>query len=132
MDASETTQKPPNRYVGVINGVWYLLDGDMKSTGTVFSVAPQVALGSPVDALSDCGNRNRKPQNDVTAGPEPCNLQGDRTISESFSRESGFPLRAGHPDLWNLLTTGTCLEGTSYPPKWWSLGMPSAESDTPW
>jgi hypothetical protein len=31
-----------------------------------------------------------------------------------FYRDGAEPLRAGHPDLWNLLVAGTCLEGSVF------------------
>ena len=35
-----------------------------------------------------------------------------------FPRDGAEPLRAGHPDLWQLLVAGTCLEGSTFRSGW--------------
>ncbi len=132
---SDECQEPRAQYVGVLNGVWYRMDAGKSISGGGFRLAPDdmpppavaahlisglsaqsfpthakpepivVALSGSLDAADGV------PVAEMTAGQ---GTEGLEKAVKPFQRESAEPLRAGHPDLWNLLVAGTPLEGSVF------------------
>jgi hypothetical protein len=122
------------RYLGVLNGVWYGMDANSDSSGGIFKLSQQDVPSPAVARLMPGMARSsvaapREPVSAVVEPPEADDVE-DWPVSETgvedegsetpekpvkpFYRESAEPLRAGHPDLWNLLVAGTCLEGSIF------------------
>jgi hypothetical protein len=123
------------QYVGVLNGVWYRMDAGKHASAGAFRLAPDDVPPPAVAARLIAGlNTHSFP---APAKPEPVVValsgslavadgvpaeemiagQGTETqakVVKPFHRESAEPLRAGHPDLWNLLVAGTSLEGSTF------------------
>lgn len=125
----------PARYLSILNGVWYRVDASMVSSGRVFRLAPQdiqsaAAMGRLVpDTTIHPFAAHREAIPTVVAPPiaadsersaraepnvEEVHTEIQEKAAKLFTRESGEPLCAGHPDLWNLLVAGTCLEGSTF------------------
>ena len=131
-------QERSSHYVAVLNGRWYRIDGDMNSsvelfrTGTPDWHAPpaQVPAASrpetAVDADLPAARRDAVPAETAASVTIQAKRSRLRIITEDagaemqqnrkrpFNRDSADSLRAGHPDLWNLLVAGTCLEGSMF------------------
>jgi hypothetical protein len=132
--SSDKCHEQTARYLGVLNGVWYGMDANGKSSGGIFKLAqhdvpsPAVARLMPgMTRSSDAPPRGPAaaavyPQKatdveDLPATETSVEDVGSETPEKPvkpFYRDSAEPLRAGHPDLWNLLVAGTCLEGSIF------------------
>ena len=123
------------QYVVVLNGIWYRMDASGDSPGGLSRLAPQEM--PPPAAPGDETPPKRKASfaarsKAVRSSPAPYNVAGSQSFQSSqitvddamsqpreqagkpFYRDGAEPLRAGHPDLWNLLVFGTSLEGTDF------------------
>jgi hypothetical protein len=132
---SDECREPRPQYVGVLNGVWYRMDAGKHTSGGVFRLAPEDMPPPAVAARLLPGlsthsfPTHAKPEPMVVAlsgsldaaddAPAAVMIAAQGTESQEravkpFQRESAEPLRAGHPDLWNLLVAGTSLEGSTF------------------
>jgi hypothetical protein len=118
---SAHTSEQSFQYVGILNGVMYRID---PSSGRSLEPVPgsqpfrprpdhlvdgpSAPFGAPVPVVRPA------PVARVPAVVEPVPVAPAVLVSDLFHRSGAEPLRAGHPDLWALLVTGTCLEGTSF------------------
>ncbi len=122
-------------YFGIINGIMYRIDAITGSSERMSGLAPLEIPRAPVANHSLSGtSRYPLAENPVpppptaasSVAPRACRLACLQPIAEEtrrereeraaalFDRDGAEPLRAGHPDLWNLLVTGTCLEGSTF------------------
>jgi hypothetical protein len=132
--SSDKCHEQSARYLGVLNGVWYGMDANLDSSGGIFKLAqqdipsPAVARLMPGMARASVATP-REPVSAVVGPPDEDRVEDwpffetgaededSETLEKPvkpFYRESAEPLRAGHPDLWNLLVAGTCLEGSIF------------------
>jgi hypothetical protein len=123
------------RYLGILNGVMYRINTDMESSGKTFELVPfEVQPAAIVEQLEPAetiqpqtADREEPPPTvppsvEVTsrrvARAEPIidetRAEKKERTAKLFNRDDGDPLPAGHPDLWNLLVAGTCLEGSTF------------------
>jgi hypothetical protein len=135
MTLSDKCHERSFQYVVVLNGVWHGLDATMGSSGALFEIdrqnlqppLPKARLETATKRRSFCVRSKPLPAVAASPGtvdgadPAAQSLGGNQAEPERqasaaklFHRDSADPLRAGHPDLWNLLVTGTCLEGSPY------------------
>jgi len=131
---SDKCHEQSPRYVGVLNGVWYRMDANIDNSGGVFKLAqqdlPSPAVARLMPGMTPCSVAvPREPASTVESPPKADYVEERPTTETSiedggverpdkpvrpFYRDSAEPLRAGHPDLWNLLVAGTCLEGSVF------------------
>jgi hypothetical protein len=132
---SAQVREQSTRYLGILNGKLYRLSTNLDSSEKTLELVP-FAL-QPPGTIEDC-------EPDQTSHPPAANHEAalpavapppavalrrvaraepidDEARAEKkeraaklFSREDSDPLPAGHPDLWNLLVAGTCLEGSTF------------------
>jgi hypothetical protein len=121
------------RYLGIINGIVYRIDSTVSPTGTAFGLVPLemeplpvgegLATTQPMPPSAAPAARRRSVEMSVAAAETsetPSGTDDDARARKAeiaaalFPRDGAEPLRAGHPDLWNLLVAGTCLEGSSF------------------
>ena len=130
-------QERSSHYVAVLNGRWYRIDGEKNSSEEFFRSDP-LDLQPPPAAAPAAGLDPAKTASLYvsTVGPVPESEAAPEIVSKKryrprikiedassemqqngvrpFSRDGSDSLRAGHPDLWNLLVAGTCLEGSVF------------------
>ena len=109
------------QYFGILNGVMYRID---PSSGAFAqpTFAPQpfehwsnhVRDQAIVPAVARPTGAPPAPATEPSVLANPCPIEGASAPSKLFPRSGGEPLRAGHPDLWALLVSGTCLEGSTF------------------
>jgi hypothetical protein len=123
------------RYLGILNGKVYRISTNKDSSEKTLELVP-FALQPPA-TIEDCepDQTSHPSAADHEATPpavaptpavaprrvarrEPIDdearAQQKERAARLFSREDSDPLPAGHPDLWNLLVAGTCLEGSTF------------------
>jgi hypothetical protein len=124
-----------SRYLGILNGVMYRINMDTGNSGRTFELVPfelqpaATAEGGEPDATMPPLAVDLEA---VAAAVAPSVAVASRRVARAqpiidvaraekkertaklFNRDDGDPLRAGHPDLWNLLVAGTCLEGSTF------------------
>lgn len=119
-------------YVGIINGVTYRIDPSANALSQ--GIFGQMPFGmqpfsstkwlTPIEP-SQTATTELHETPPATAAPTDATPALDLLVEQAraerearavrlFKRESGEPLRAGHPDLWALLVAGTCLEGSVF------------------
>ncbi len=123
-------------YLGIINGIVFRIDGVADGAGGTIGLvsletetmptvkeiaaAPRTAAPAAQAALPLSGHVSS-----VVAETSGNRCGAAETVGEAhtgkaespvtlFPRDGADPLRAGHPDLWNLLVAGTCLEGSTF------------------
>ncbi len=120
--SAQISEQTSQFYVGTLNGVTYRIGpGAMTPGGKLFALEPFEGMPMPV------ADRSAAPRAATPAAPEtPAPIATVETTAGTapverataaatlFKREGAEPLRAGHPDLWALLVSGTSLEGTSF------------------
>jgi hypothetical protein len=95
------------RYLGIVNGIVFRIDSAVDNAGrTVGLVSLETDAAAASKGVAAAPLRRRPA---VHAGP----LRSADALN-LFPRDGAEPLRAGHPDLWNLLVAGTCLEGSTF------------------
>jgi hypothetical protein len=134
MTLSSKSHEKSSQYIGVLNGVWYRMDADAHSPGALFRLDPKdLPPSAKIPAISSTNrcsqSAHSKSNREIVSQAESCNFQADiiqtTTVDDlasefsgndvkRFYRDGAEPLRAGHPDLWNLLVAGTCLEGSEF------------------
>jgi hypothetical protein len=105
------------QYVGIVNGVMYRIDPlSGRSLEPMFGAQPfkkwsdYPTIDAPAQS-SDAGpSESGAPAIEAAARSVP----RVAVPSTLFPRSGAEPLRAGHPDLWALLVTGTSLEGSAF------------------
>jgi hypothetical protein len=124
------------RYLGIINGIVFRIDSTVDSSGSslelvsleIGSVAGRkgYAAAQTIAPPAPHAERPLSPDaSDVEADSSGDPFGAEETVDEApggksesaakpFARDGVEPLRAGHPDLWNLLVAGTCLEGSTF------------------
>ncbi len=132
---SAHVSQPKAEYLGILNGVVYRLDTEAAGSGRLFGLVP-FKVQSPalaerfavrhaeveVTARSDAGTPDVDASTDAGLPPllsAEASLDGAvnakaEAVTTLFKRDGAEPLRAGHPDLWNLLVAGTCLAGSTF------------------
>jgi hypothetical protein len=136
MTVSGQIELPRTRYLGIINGVVYRIESNIDGSDRMFELVPlQDKPAGIVDPVAPVSNRPPLPATlqsgiSILAPSEVTGTAGglanaQATVSEAlvqkeetavrlFPRDGAEPLRAGHPDLWALLVTGTCLDGSTF------------------
>jgi hypothetical protein len=126
-------QSGPTRYLGIINGIVYRIDSTVSPAGPAFGLVPLeieplpvgegLATTEPMPPPPARPARRRSGHMSVAAAETSATPPGTDDDARArkaeiaaalFPRDGAEPLRAGHPDLWNLLVAGTCLEGSSF------------------
>jgi hypothetical protein len=124
------------RYLGIINGVVFRIDSTIDTAGravglvsleTDAAAASKGVAAAPTKRRAavhagpslSAGASSRVAETSATpSGAEETVHEAQAGKAESivhlFPRDGAEPLRPGHPDLWNLLVAGTCLEGTTF------------------
>ena len=122
-------------YLGIIIGIVFRIDSTIDKTGrSVGLVSLDMATAAASQGVAAAATIPPPPtqaegprSNDASVvsassgGPsgaeeavhvaQPGTLESE---AKPFPRDGAEPLRAGHPDLWNLLVVGTCLEGSTF------------------
>jgi hypothetical protein len=134
MTLSSKSNEQSRQYIGVLNGVWYRMDADENSTGGLCRLDPKdLPPSAKIPAISGTNRysqsahsnlsqeiiseaRNGNFQDKVVQRTNVDDLASELSKNDvkRFYRDGAEPLRAGHPDLWNLLVAGTCLEGSVF------------------
>jgi hypothetical protein len=109
------------QYVGILNGVMYRIDPlSGRSLEPMFeshplekwSDQPKNELSAYIAAAAPVVSA--EPARKEAAVAETVAVERIAVSSNLFPRSGAEPLRAGHPDLWALLVSGTCLEGSAF------------------
>ncbi|WP_216849899.1 hypothetical protein [Acidisoma sp. L85] len=135
MTVSGQVHEQSTRYFGVLNGKVYRISTNMDSSEKTLELVPfalqppaTIDQGEPENASHPAAADHQaaslaiapplKVASRRVARTEPINDEARAEQKERaarlFSREDSDPLPAGHPDLWNLLVAGTCLEGSTF------------------
>jgi hypothetical protein len=123
------------RYLGILNGKVYRISTNLDSSEKTLELVPFALQPPPTiehckpDETSHSSATDHEAASPAVAPPpavasrrvaraEPIDDEARAEKKERaarlFSREDSDPLPAGHPDLWNLLVAGTCLEGSTF------------------
>lgn len=119
-------------YVGIINGVTYRIGPGanaisqgafgrvpfgakpFSSTQWLIPIEPPQAVKTSPDEACAATAVQAEAAPAIDPLVEQARAEREARAANLFKRDSAEPLRAGHPDLWNLLVAGTCLEGSSF------------------
>jgi hypothetical protein len=109
------------QYVGIINGVMYRIDpSNGRSVEPMFGSQPikkwsdYPTIEASAQSSAALATAREAPASVASTAIEASSVQRIAASSSLFPRSGAEPLRAGHPDLWALLVTGTCLEGSAF------------------
>ena len=126
---SGQTRDGLTQYLGIINGIVYRIDNSPEEPGKKLGLVPLDLqhLGGSSDkaalsaypaalltALASSGAAKAPDSPRVAEAKLATAPALEGSLVTQFPREGPEPLRAGHPDLWRLLVTGTCLEGNTF------------------
>jgi hypothetical protein len=109
------------QYVGIVNGVMYRIDPTSgRSVEPMFGAQPYKTwsdyptIDAPAHASAARPSQIGALAIEASTTAEARSVQRVAVPSTLFPRSGAEPLRAGHPDLWALLVTGTSLEGSAF------------------